>query len=420
MLRKFALVNGSIVDGTGAKPIENGRLIIEPPRIVDVGERDSVRIPDDARVVDCSGKSIIPGLIDAHVHLCMEADDNPFTGFGRTKMSMIGWAMYTVANAKKTLESGVTTVRDVGSFDMVTVELRNLINAKVLRGPRILSCNQAIGITGGHGDDYKQSTFEGFRKLEGMTRFADTAEEARKAVREQIRAGADWIKLYASGGALEPDPERINMFEYDFEELKAIADEAKRGQRNCCAHCQPAEQIKNCVRAGIRTIEHGVFADRTCAELMRDNNVSHIPTMIVYYRFATAKSNLPDSAIEAATRATEFQQENLRVAYELGVNIGMGTDAGAPMVEHGSNPAELGMFTKVGLKPLEAIKACTHNSAKALGLEKTIGTLEKAKLADLVIVQGDILKEIALIRDKNKISAVFKDGEPQTDIAFTN
>jgi imidazolonepropionase-like amidohydrolase len=409
--RKTALVNAMIADGTGAKEITDGRLIIEDSKIVDVGERDSIRIPDDATTIDCSGKSVLPGLIDAHVHLSMQADDNPFTGFGRTKMSLVGLAMQTVASAKTTLDSGVTTVRDVGSLNLVTIELRNLINAGLLRGPRVLTCNQAIGITGGHGDDYKHSTFEGFRTTEGMTRFADSVEEAKKAVREQIRAGADWIKLYASGGALEPDPELINTFEYSLEELTSIAQEAKRGLRSCAAHCQPAEQIKNCVKAGIRTIEHGVFADTECGVMMKDHGVSHIPTMTVYYRFATMKSGLPASAIEAARWATEFQQSHVRQEWELGVNIGMGTDAGAPMVPHGTNSAELEMFTKCGLDPLDAIKACTFNSAKALGLEKKVGTLERGKQADILVLDGNILEDVKLPQDRKKIFAVFKDGE---------
>lgn len=410
--RRFALLDGLLIDGTGRKPVYDARLIIDGAKIVDVGPRDSVRIPDDAKVIDCSGKTIMPGLIDAHVHLCTEADDNPSTGFGRTKMSLTGWAMYSVASAKKTLESGITTVRDVGSFDMVTIELRNHINAGVLRGPRVLTCNQAIGITGGHGDDYKQSTFEGFRHLEGMTRFADSIDEARKAVREQIRAGADWIKLYASGGALEPDAEVINTFEYDYEELKAIVDEAKRGLRSCAAHCMPAEQIKTCVRAGVRTIEHGVFLDRSCAEVMKGAGASLIPTMTVYYRFATEKSSLPDSAIEAARRATIIQQNNLHIASDLGLNVAMGTDAGAPMVPHGTNSAELWMFTKVGLDPILAIRACTYNTARAIGLEKEIGSLEKDKRADVLVVNGDVTKDVRLVLDKSNIIAVFKDGLP--------
>ena len=411
MSKKTALLDALIIDGTGRKAIEGGRLIIEDSKIAEVGEKDSVPIPSDSKVIDCSGKSVLPGLIDAHVHLSMQADDNPFTGFGRTKMSFVGLAMQAVASAKTTLDSGVTTVRDVGSLNLVTIELRNLINAGQLRGPRILTCNQAIGITGGHGDDYKQSTFEGFRTTEGMTRFADSVEEAKKAVREQIRAGADWIKFYASGGALEPDPELINTYEYSFEELRAICDEAKRGLRSCAAHCQPAEQIKNCVRAGIRTIEHGVFADQDCAQLMKDRGVSHIPTMVVYYRFATMQSGLPASAIEAATRATRFQQAHVRQEWDQGVNIGMGTDAGAPMVPHGTNSAELEVFLKCGLDPLQAIKACTNNSAKALGLEKKIGTLEKGKQADILVVSGDLLKDVSLVQDRQEIFAVFKDGE---------
>ena len=207
MTKRTALINALVVDGTGRREIENGRLIIEGSKIAEVGERDSVHIPENSTVIDCSGKSVMPGLIDAHVHLSVVPDDNPFTGWGRTRMSLVGLAMQAVASAKATLDSGVTTVRDVGSLNLVTIELRNLINAGLLRGPRILSCNQAIGITGGHGDDYKMSTFEGFRKTEAMTTFADSIEEARKAVREQIRVGADWIKLYASGGVLEPDPE---------------------------------------------------------------------------------------------------------------------------------------------------------------------------------------------------------------------
>ena len=409
--KDIALINALVYDGTGKKPINNGRILIQKDHVVAVGERDQIAANENnARIVDCTGKSVMPGLIDAHVHLVPFDDNNPYTAFGLTRHSAVGWAIESVASARKTLEAGTTTVRDVGTGANITVELRDAINRGSVEGPRILSCNRPIGITGSHGDSFKHTRFEGFQNMEREVRIADGVEDAIKAVREQVVAGADWIKIFASGGALETDPSRLFAQEYSPEELRAIVAEAGRAGKSCAAHCLPDEQMKNCINAGVRTIEHGVFAKRDTIQQMKERNVSLVFTLYPYYIFATSVTDLPDVTIEAAKRATKSQQDVFKIAREVGVNIANGTDAGAPSVPYGTATKELELMVKFGMTPIEAIAASTGGSAKALGIDKNVGTIESGKVADLLVVDGDVGRDVKILQDKEKLAMIFSKG----------
>ncbi len=414
--KKIALISAVIYDGKAKTPISGGVVVIQGKRILAVGERDQISLDNDTEVIDCVGRSILPGLMDAHVHMVPYDENNPYTAFGLTRHSNVGWAIESVSSARKTVEAGTTTVRDVGTGANITVELRDAINRGSVEGPRILSCNRGIGITGSHGDSFKHTRFEGFQNIEHEVRFADGIDEAIKAVREQVVAGADWIKIFASGGALETDPSRLFAHEFSPEELKAIVDEASRSGKSCAAHCLPDDQMKNCINAGVRTIEHGVFAKRDTIQLMKEKNISLVPTLLPYYLFATLETGLPDVTVEAAKRATKAHQEVFRIARELGVNIANGTDAGAPLVPYGSATKELELMVKFGMTPEEAIAASTSGTAKALGIDQNVGTLEEGKVADLLVVDGDVGKDVKILQDEKKIKMIFNKGRIVKDV----
>jgi imidazolonepropionase-like amidohydrolase len=413
--KKIALVNAIVYNGTGKSPIDNGSVVVQGDRILAVGQRDQVSVDTDAKVIDCSGKSIMPGLIDAHVHMVPYDENNPNTAFGLTRHSNVGWAIESVSSAAKTLRAGTTTVRDVGTGNNITIELRDAINRGSVEGPRILSCNRGIGITGSHGDSFKHTRFEGFQIIEHEVRFADGVADAMKAVREQVVAGADWIKIFASGGALETDPSRLFAHEFSPEELKAIVDEASRAGKKCAAHCLPDDQMKNCINAGVRTIEHGVFAKRDTLQMMKDKDISLVCTLLPYYLFATTDIGLPDVTVDAAKRATKAHQEVFRIARELGVNIANGTDAGAPLIPYGSSTKELELMVQFGMTPAEAISASTAGTAKALGIEQTVGTITEGKVADLLVVDGDVGKNVKILQDSQKVSMIINKGRIAKD-----
>lgn len=399
------------MDGSGAKPIQNGLVVVSHGKISAVGTRDTVRIPEDATKIDCSGKTVMPGLFDCHVHLVAHQDSDPYTGFGFAKKSSAGWAIESVATAKTILDAGITTVRDLGSPSNITVELRDAINQGIIAGPRILSCNSAISMTGGHGDSFRHSRFEGLGHAEGIGVLADGVDAVRLAVREQIKAGADWIKTFASGGALETRRGRSAALEYSFDELKAITEEASRAGKMCAAHCLPDGQTANCVDAGFKTIEHGVFAGRGTLEKMRDKGVSLIPTLLPYYSYAEDGLDVPETAIESARRASKSQREVFKTAMEVGVNIGLGTDGGSARLLYATSAREVSLMVKFGMSPSQAIATATSGSAKALGLADQLGTLESGKIADLLIVKGDVLKDVTTLQERNNIDAVMKCGE---------
>lgn len=410
MANKFAFVEGTVIDGSGDKPIQNGVVLVEDGKVTQVGTSDSVKVPSDATKVDCSAKTVMPGLIDCHVHLVTQPDGSPYTGFGLTRMSLAGWAIESVASARDTLRAGITTVRDVGALANVTPELRDAIEAGRIEGPRILSCNMGISITGGHGDIFKHTRFEALEDAPGISLTADGVDAVRAAVRKEIKAGADWIKVFASGGALETAKGRIDAMEFSIEELKAIIEEAARAGKSCAAHCLPDRQIRNCVDAGFRTIEHGVFAKRETLEKMKEKGVFFVPTLTPYYWYATENLNLPDTTVEAARAATKAHQETFKNAMATGVKIASGTDAGAPRIPLALGAKELEVMVKFGMAPLRAITSATKESAEALRIDDQTGTLEPGKCADVLVVDGDVLKDITILQRRDKLSTIMKAG----------
>jgi imidazolonepropionase-like amidohydrolase len=392
-----------LIDGTGAAPIPNAAIVVTGNKITAVGS--NLAIPKGASVIDLGDATLMPGLIDAHVHLVGRELGEPGWDTSSVK-DLDGYgAIRSVEHAEKTLLSGITTVRNVGAGNFNDIALRQAINEGHVRGPRMRAAGHAIGITGGHCDEngYKPGVAE-LGPKEGV---ANGTEEVRTAVRYQVKYGADVIKTCASGGVLS-EGDAVGATQYTYEELKALVDEARKLDRKVAAHAHGTEAIKIAVRAGVSSIEHGSFLDEEGAKLMAQNGTYLVPTLSA----SEAVENAARSGIlkglrgEKALAAAAAIRNAVKIAIANHVPIAMGTDSGVG--KHGTNPHELELMVAWGgMRSLEAITASTMGGARLLGWDKIIGSLETGKYADVIAVPGDPSQDISRI---NHVMFVMKDG----------
>ena len=390
----IVIQNARIIDGCGHVH-ERASLTIRDERIAAVGPHTSVSAPRGATRIDGRGLTILPGLIDSHVHLGLGGEADVV----RTVMEDApGFTLLKAARAARlTLEAGFTTVRDVGHRDHSIFSLKQAIESGFTPGPRILAAGLAICMTGGH------ARFIG--------RQADGPDAVVSAVREQLMAGAEVIKFIASGGVLTPgtSPSCAQM---TLEELTAGMAEARRAGRRVAAHAHGAEGIKNAVRAGTHSIEHATLMDEEAADLMAKHGVYMVPTLSALA--TTAETGLgcgiPVSAVTKAKQMRAKHEASFKRAHSSGIPIAMGTDAGTPFNIHGENAQELERMVALGMTPMETIVATTASAARLLGIDQEVGTIETGKIADLLLVEGNPLKKIGLLRDKTRIAGVMRAG----------
>ncbi len=389
-------LDGRILVGDG-RVLERASVMVEGERIAGVWEGRS-SFPKGAHRVDISGCTLLPGLIDAHVHFCLDGSPDPMGVLERTPDALL--ALRMAKHARKTLLSGVTSVRDMGGKNGVDLVVRDAIRAGIIPGPRMMASGKPIVMTGGHGWQ--------------MAREADGPHEVRKAAREQIKAGADLVKLMATGGVMTPgvEPGSAQLTE---EELRAAVEEAHKAGRRTATHAQGAEGIMNALRAGIDSIEHGIFLTEEAVALMLERKVPLIPTISALNCIEQngVEAGIPAYAVEKTKRVKSDFLQSLKMAREAGVRVAMGTDAGTPFNLHGENSRELELMVELGgFSPGQAIEAATQVGAQVLGLEKDLGTIEEGKLADLVVVRGNPLEELGLLRNRQKILWILKGGKP--------
>lgn len=405
--------NGTLIDGTGAPPLADAAILIQGNRIVAVGPAQQMILPDaELQVIDAWGGTILPGLIDTHVHLMLE-------GINIARDMMMPFSMrffHAVGYARRTLDAGVTSVRDAGGAD---AGLREAIDSGLIPGPRVQISITVLTITGGHADGWMRSgnAFEIFPDYPGMPDGrCDGVEEVRRKVREVLRAGAEVIKVCSTGGVLSPT-DHPEFTQFSPEELEVIVREAayRRGVK-VMAHAQGAEGIKNAVRAGIHSIEHGIFLDDEAIELMLAHGTFLVPTLLapVAVLEAGEKGGMPDYGVRKAREVIEAHSDSISRAYKAGVKIAMGTDAG--VMPHGTNLRELGLMCRIGMSPMEAIVATTKTAAECLGWQDRVGTLEPGKLADLIITRTDPLQDIRSLENPENIVVVMKDGDVVKDL----
>ncbi|MGQ9647665.1 MAG: amidohydrolase family protein [Thermodesulfobacteriota bacterium] len=388
------LRNGKVIIGNG-EVIEKGAVAVNDRLITFVGATKKIRESRKDTIFDISGKTILPGLIDAHVHLCIDGSPDPMTSLLKDSIPQL--TLKAASHARQTLDAGVTTVRDMGGRDYVDLAIRDGIESGLLKGPRMICSGRVVCMTGGHGWQFGRE--------------ADGADEIREAVREQLKAGANFIKMIATGGVMTKGVEP-GATQFTLEELLAGVEEARKAGRRTATHAQGTEGIKNSLWAGVNSIEHGFFLDDEAIDLMLGMKAYLVPTLNAPYQIIKGgvKRGVPRYAVEKSKAVMKSHFQSVRRAYKAKIPIAMGTDAGTPFNCHGENLKEMELLVEAGMTPMEAVVATTKVASEVLGLEKKIGTLEKGKLADLLVVDGDPLKDIRLLQDKDKILVIMKEG----------
>jgi imidazolonepropionase-like amidohydrolase len=387
--RPIVLKADHLFDSASGKLVDRGVVVVVGSKIQAVGS--DAQIPADAQVIDLGDATLLPGFIDAHVHLQWASSNNWYSDFFDQLMRFPAeQALHGAHHAKVTLEAGVTTVRDVASNDYVAVGLRNAIKAGMIPGPRMLVSNYAIGSTAGHADQepYPPQRIAPAGPIQGV---CNGPEECRAAVRYQIKFGADLIKFMPSGGVLSlTDP--VDNVQLTQDEMNAIVTEAHTWGRKVAAHCHGDRAAKMASAAGVDSIEHGTFLqDDTLLEMKR-KHVYLVPTMSASY-WTSQKVDTYPPVIAAKVRAASAQhQQMLQHAVKLGAPIAMGTDAAVG--PHGKNALEFSLMVKNGMTPAQALIAGTASGADLLGISDQAGTLQAGKSADVVAVAGDPLTDI--------------------------
>jgi imidazolonepropionase-like amidohydrolase len=393
---------GSVIDVVSGTVLKNQIILINNDTIAGIGP--SLPIPANAEIIDLSQATLLPGLIDCHTHITSESGDDYYAEiFRKTPVDI---AITAHIYAKKTLEAGFTTCRDLGSAAFIDVSLRNAINEGKIEGPRLLVATMFIGSTGSHGDLNGFSPYLDWIEPKYMSGVANGAEGVREQVRYNIKYGADVIKFGASAGVLSEE-ESVGAPQYTQEEMNAIVDEAKMWGRKACAHAHGTEAIKMAIKSGVASVEHGSILDDECIQLMKQKGTYYDPTIFVgdYVLQEFAKKGYPEKIMNKARLISPLVAGSFTKAVKAGVKISFGTDAG--VFPHGLNARQFAYMVKYGQTPIQAIQSATVNSADLLGWSKKVGSIEKGKFADIIAVEGNPLDNIRILEN---VSFVMKGG----------
>jgi imidazolonepropionase-like amidohydrolase len=392
-----ALRCGQLLDPVSGSMTRNAIILVNEGRIERAGP--GIEIPAGTKVVDLSRSTCLPGLIDSHTHVLLQPEDERGAPPVITK-SQAFRTIQGVAAAKKDLEAGFTTLRDLDSegAGFADVDLRNAIEQGIVPGPRLLVSTYALTITGGH---MNNSGLNPDLEVPDPAMLTDSRDAMIAEVRREVKYGADWIKVYATGTMRHIDPVTLEpLSQFSEDDLRAVVEEARRWGKDVASHAYGGEGAKNAIRAGVRSIEHGMLLDDEALDLMVKNGTWYCPTLSVYF---------PDSKeedTELRRRIVAHHKEVFQKAMQKGVKIVFGTDVGA--FEHGTAARELRQMVAYGMSPLDAIRSATLRGAELLRLEKLIGTIEPGKSADVIAVDGDPLKDIGALE---RVVFVMKEGE---------
>lgn len=380
------LRDARVIDGCGSVH-EDRAVRIDPDsgRIASVGDADP---RDGETVVSLGGVTLLPGLVDAHVHFSLSGESTVADVADASDAELV---LIEAANARRTLLGGVTGVRAMGARDL-DVHLKRTIDRGDLAGPRMVANCRSITITGGHGHHLG-------REVDGPT-------ECRRAVREQVKRGAEFIKFMATGGVTTPgtDPRTLS---FTHDEMAAIVDESHRRGVHVATHAHGAEGVKAAATAGVDTIEHGTFLDREAIDLLVERDVTLVPTLSAPFRIARNPERATEESVRKTNAVSDRHVESFQAALDAGVRIAGGTDAGTPFNYHGANSTEIGFMVEYGMDPHDAIVAMTRVAAETIGLEDA-GRIEPGAHADLLVVDGNPLEDLSSLSDP---MAVFKGGE---------
>src|SRR6266550_4607877 len=397
-------------DGKSKTLVQNGVVIVQGNAIVDVGS--NLPVPDSAKVIDLGDATLSPGFMDAHTHLTLDySGDYNLRRLHELDLNVSEQSIRATTFARATVEAGFTTVRDlgsrfVGSREFVDVALRNSINKGVIVGPRMLVATKGIGATGGHFDP--TSGFRDFlfgREPDYSDGIADGPEEIRKAVRFEVKNGADVIKGAVSGGVLSLADE-VDTPQLTPAEMAALVDESHRLRKKVAVHCHGDQAAREAIEAGVDSIEHGSFMKPETLTRMKNKGTFLTPTLMATEWIMSKLDNYPPALQAKAKAAGAARSDMFRNAVKMGVKISFGTDAA--VFPHGQNAKEFKLMVDLGMTPIDALKSATANDAELLGIAQKVGTLEKGKLADIVAMPGDPASDITATE---RVFFVMKEGK---------
>mgnify|MGYP005776838413 FL=1 len=366
--------NANILDVIGETTIKNGSVLVEDGTIKEVGA--NIAVPEGAKVVDLGGKTMLPGIFNCHVHMCSDAGNGR-----REQISGASAAIRGIKNLRTLVNSGVTYIRDAGSPHYIDIDLHEAQLRGDIVAPEMQTAGRCICMTGGHGHD--------------NGREADGPDDCRKAAREQLKAGATWIKVMATGGVMtkgvEPGSPQLTE-----EELRAAIEEAHKAGAKSFTHAQGMTGIKNALRAGVDSIEHGFFMDDWCFDFMKEHNVFFVPTLAAPYwiKVNGTAAGIPDYMVRKVENTIEAHQDTFRRAHKAGVKIALGTDAGTPFNKYDLTCYECVLMVENGMTPMEAIQCGTINAAELMSVDATHGSITPGKRANFAIFEEDPLEDI--------------------------
>ena len=401
--------NGTLIDGTGAPPVPDAAVVVTDGIITYAGAAAGLPPLDpDIRTIDAKGGSILPGLIEAHIHL---------TYFNVTELQDLDIkypveyvTLQSAVNAKTALECGYTAARSGGCLHNIDVWMKKAIEEDMIPGPRLSASGREICGAGGLMDwnpDYRKIG------MEGIVFIVNGPEDARRAVRKLVKDGIDWVKTYPTGDAASPDINDHHTLCMTFEEMNAVVQTAHNHGLKVTGHCRATEGIRNALKAGYDAIEHGTFMDDECLDLLLKRNVPMCPGL-GFEKFSVDRGKefgLSQRVIDGHQETLEAGAESSRRVLKAGGTIGLGGDYGFGWTPHGTYAQELTFFVDyVGFSVLDTIRCATLGGAKMMGRENEIGSVEAGKLGDLLVVEGDVMKDIAILEDRQNFIAVMQGG----------
>lgn len=368
---------GRVWTGVAGGMVATRDILIKGDRIEALYEPGhEPELPPDVEEIDAQGKTIVPGLINVHTHISLDGSADPVTA--ALKDGSYICLIKAVGFAKEYLEAGVTTIRDLGGFEGIDLALKKAISQGIIKGPRMLVSAKILCMTGGH--------------MSSIGVEIDGADSARRAARFQLKNGADVIKLIATGGVMTPGAEPGSA-ELTVDEMKAAVEEAQKAGKHSASHAQGTQGIKDSIRAGITSIEHGIYLDEEAIHMMLREEVYLVPTLSAPYFIIKDRAEVPEFIVHKTEQVMKIHSESLKRAHQAGVKIALGTDSGTPFNPHGTVLEEVRLLIQNGLSPEEALSAGTRVAADAIGLGNEIGTIEVGKLADILAVSGDPLSD---------------------------